>query len=723
MMTNRLLAPLTLLVSRRRARARRRRPRSSRSPTSASKGCSASPKARCSTRCRSTSATGSARSACARRCARCNDTGFFRDVELRRDESGVLVVVVQERPSIRTFDGHGQQGHQDRGPDEVAAQRGPGQRQDPQPLHARGRAPVPHRAVLRARPLRRARRRAASRSSPATWSTCTWTSPRASARASGRSTWSATSASATRNCSRAWSSRRTTCCRSTGATIATRARRSQGDLEKLRSYYMDRGYADFEITSTQVALAPEKDDLFITVNVFEGATWKTGAVKLAGRFVVPEEILRQYVLIRPGDMYSQRLIAASEEALRNRLNEAGFGFAEVAAVPTPNRRDAARSRSRSRSSRTRAPTSGASISTVSSTRNDEVLRREMRQLEGAVLSNAAMHALARNACSACRTSRRWRPRRAGRRARRISWTSTYTVEEGPSSTARRRHRLLGAPVVHAQRQLHRQQSVRHRRAAGGRAQRRQVRPGVQRRAHRSVLHGRRRVALAQRFVRRARPAHVIVLAIHHADLQRRASASAIRSPKSSSSTVGLVYSHENLATAFSSSTQLRDWVRNNGDYYFRRVGRDRMLGTILDTVEITGRLAVRQPQSLAVSDARRIASPERLDRAAGQRRVLRDARTSARSSSSVFPAADWLDRFPLSVTTNLGWSHGVRRHHGGAAASARVHRRQRFGARLPRRHARAARFAGQSLRRRRGQCRRSSKPSCRCPRSSRPRRA
>src|SRR6186713_2873059 len=107
----------------------------------------------------------------------------------------------------------------------------------------------------------------------------------------------------------------------------------EGDLEKLRSYYMDRGYADFEITSTQVALAPEKDDLFVTVNVFEGKTWKVGAVKLAGRFVVPEEVLRQFVFIKPGDTYSQRLIALTEQSLRERLNEAGFGYAEVAAVP------------------------------------------------------------------------------------------------------------------------------------------------------------------------------------------------------------------------------------------------------------------------------------------------------------------------------------------------------------------------------------------------------
>ncbi len=107
-----------------------------------------------------------------------------------------------------------------------------------------------------------------------------------------------------------------------------------GDLEKIRSYYMDRGYANFEITSTQVAMAPEKDDLFVTVNVFEGDTYRMGAVKLAGRFVVPQSILERYVAIKPGDTFSRRLITLSEEAIRNRLSDEGFSFAEVTAVPT-----------------------------------------------------------------------------------------------------------------------------------------------------------------------------------------------------------------------------------------------------------------------------------------------------------------------------------------------------------------------------------------------------
>ena len=101
----------------------------------------------------------------------------------------------------------------------------------------------------------------------------------------------------------------------------------EGDLEKIRSYYMDRGYADFEITSTQVALAPEKDDLFITVNVFEGDTWKMGAVKLAGRFVVPRGDPAP-VRDRPAGRHRIRSGSSppTEEALRDRLSEAGFGI-------------------------------------------------------------------------------------------------------------------------------------------------------------------------------------------------------------------------------------------------------------------------------------------------------------------------------------------------------------------------------------------------------------
>ena len=110
----------------------------------------------------------------------------------------------------------------------------------------------------------------------------------------------------------------------------------QGDLEKLRSYYMDRGYANFDITSTQVAIAPEKDDIFVTVNVSEGEVFKLGEVKLAGTFVVPEEELKNYVLVKPGETYSKKQITATQELIQNRLGVDGYAFAKVDPVPTPD---------------------------------------------------------------------------------------------------------------------------------------------------------------------------------------------------------------------------------------------------------------------------------------------------------------------------------------------------------------------------------------------------
>src|SRR6185436_13640536 len=107
-----------------------------------------------------------------------------------------------------------------------------------------------------------------------------------------------------------------------------------GDLEKLRSFYMDRGYANFDVESTQVAIAPEKDDIFITVNVNEGEVFKVKEVKLAGTFVVPEPLLRRYLLVRPGDQFSRKVITSTQELLQNRLGEDGFAFAKVDPVPT-----------------------------------------------------------------------------------------------------------------------------------------------------------------------------------------------------------------------------------------------------------------------------------------------------------------------------------------------------------------------------------------------------
>src|SRR3984957_18134632 len=87
----------------------------------------------------------------------------------------------------------------------------------------------------------------------------------------------------------------------------------QGDLEKLRSFYMDRGYANFQIESTQVAIAPEKNDIFVTVNVSEGEVFKISEVKMAGTFVVPRSELEQLLLVHPGQTFNRKLITSTQQ--------------------------------------------------------------------------------------------------------------------------------------------------------------------------------------------------------------------------------------------------------------------------------------------------------------------------------------------------------------------------------------------------------------------------
>lgn len=160
----------------------------------------------------------------------------------------------------------------------------------------------------------------------------------------------------------------------------------QGDLEKLRSYYMDRGYANFDIDSTQVAIAPEKDDIFITVNVNEGKVFKLADIKLAGTFVVPEEELKQYLLVRPGQTYNKKLITSTQELLQNRLGMDGYAFAKVDPVPAPVDGKDEVGITFVIDPGNRVYVRHIVFNGVSKI-NDEVLRREMRQLEGAWLSN------------------------------------------------------------------------------------------------------------------------------------------------------------------------------------------------------------------------------------------------------------------------------------------------------------------------------------------------
>jgi outer membrane protein insertion porin family len=163
----------------------------------------------------------------------------------------------------------------------------------------------------------------------------------------------------------------------------------QGDLEKLRSYYMDRGYANFQIQSAQVAIAPEKDDIFITVNIIEGEVFKVSDVKLAGNMVVPEAQLRRLLLVRPGQTFNNKLVSQTQELLSYRLGEDGYAFAKVDPVPTANNDTREVSLTFFVEPGNRVYVRHVNFLGTSSI-DDEVLRREMRQLEGGWLSNSAV---------------------------------------------------------------------------------------------------------------------------------------------------------------------------------------------------------------------------------------------------------------------------------------------------------------------------------------------
>ncbi|HEY7963700.1 MAG: outer membrane protein assembly factor BamA [Steroidobacterales bacterium] len=163
----------------------------------------------------------------------------------------------------------------------------------------------------------------------------------------------------------------------------------QGDLEKIRNYYMDRGYANFQIDSTQVAIAPEKEDIFITVNVNEGQVYKVSEVKLAGTFVVPRADLEQLLLIHPGQTFNRKLITGSQELMQNRMGRDGYAFAKVEPVPTADNAKHTVSLTFFVDPGNRVYVRNITFSGENRI-NDEVLRREMRQLEGGWLSNTSL---------------------------------------------------------------------------------------------------------------------------------------------------------------------------------------------------------------------------------------------------------------------------------------------------------------------------------------------
>ncbi len=162
-----------------------------------------------------------------------------------------------------------------------------------------------------------------------------------------------------------------------------------GDMEKLNSWYLDRGYIDFSIDSTQVSISPEKRDMYLTASVTEGEVYTISEIKVTGDTVLPQDQIERLVIPKAGDTFSRVLLELSADSITNTLSNIGYAFARVNPVPTTNRED-----------RTVAinlqvvPGPRVNVRRIvfkGNTRtSDEVIRREMRQFENAWYSQAAI---------------------------------------------------------------------------------------------------------------------------------------------------------------------------------------------------------------------------------------------------------------------------------------------------------------------------------------------
>jgi outer membrane protein insertion porin family len=158
--------------------------------------------------------------------------------------------------------------------------------------------------------------------------------------------------------------------------------RLAADLEALRSFYQNRGYLDFGVDSTQVSITPDRRDIYITVNLKEGEKYTVSRVQLSGQMLLPREELEKLVQLKPGDVFSREKLAASTKAIADRLGNEGYAFANANAIPELDKEKRTVDFNIVIDPGRRVYVRRIDVSGNTKTR-DEVVRREMRQLEGA----------------------------------------------------------------------------------------------------------------------------------------------------------------------------------------------------------------------------------------------------------------------------------------------------------------------------------------------------
>ena len=163
-----------------------------------------------------------------------------------------------------------------------------------------------------------------------------------------------------------------------------------GDLETLKSYYMDRGYINFKIESTQVSISPDKQDVFITINVNEGDLYRLNEVSLLGEMVVPREELEALLTFEKGSVFSRKQIVETRNQLMERLGIDGYAFAKVNPIPEVNDENKTVDLKFIVDPGNRVYVRRINVHGNTKTR-DEVIRRELRQMEGAWLSSPLLN--------------------------------------------------------------------------------------------------------------------------------------------------------------------------------------------------------------------------------------------------------------------------------------------------------------------------------------------
>lgn len=183
------------------------------------------------------------------------------------------------------------------------------------------------------------------------------------------------------------------------------------DLETIKSFYQDRGYIKFEIESTQVTITPDKKDIYITINVNEGEQYKVNEVKLLGEFVVDKSQLEALLLMKPGSLFSRRQMTDGKNLLTRKLGNEGYAFARVKVFPDINEKSKLVDLTYMIEPGKKVYVRRINFAGNFKTR-DEVLRRELRLMEGAELSNSKLE-------------------RSKIRLQRLSFVEEVTIDKSP----------------------------------------------------------------------------------------------------------------------------------------------------------------------------------------------------------------------------------------------------------------------------------------------------